>query len=291
MEFDEVIASYLSHGYRLEMIFPADAPRVAELSRGAERVTVESESVPQRDGAWHVGRAGMEYRDLLPDRCGGRLIASHIRIRVGGPIPDYVHYHDIGFQIIYCLKGSARLVYEDQGEPFEFRAGDCVLQPPKIRHRVLECSDGFEVFEVGSPAENPTFAEHSFDLPTGIMAPDRWFGSQQFLHHRSAGAETVSRDGFKIRRTGICRASAGAGDVYVVSSFNGGVFDPGYKVECMKILFVATGTVRTSGSAFDTGEAFIADDDGPFEVGDNTELIVVEVGREPPPIVQVKEVN
>ena len=32
------------------------------------------------------------------------------------------------------------------------RAGDFVTQPPTIRHRVLECSDGLEVLEVGSPA-------------------------------------------------------------------------------------------------------------------------------------------
>ena len=32
---------------------------------------------------WVVGRAGMEYRDLIPGRLGGRLIASHIRITRG----------------------------------------------------------------------------------------------------------------------------------------------------------------------------------------------------------------
>jgi hypothetical protein len=32
------------------------------------------------------GRAGMDYRDLLPGRLGGRYIASHIRIASGGPV-------------------------------------------------------------------------------------------------------------------------------------------------------------------------------------------------------------
>ena len=32
------------------------------------------------DTSWEVGRAGMNYRDLIPNRQGGRFIASHIRI-------------------------------------------------------------------------------------------------------------------------------------------------------------------------------------------------------------------
>jgi len=38
--------------------------------------------------AWGVGRAGMRYRDLVPDRLGGAFIASHIRILEGGPVGD-----------------------------------------------------------------------------------------------------------------------------------------------------------------------------------------------------------
>ncbi|MBK7705227.1 MAG: cupin domain-containing protein [Acidobacteria bacterium] len=215
MEFDAEIASYLSQGFRLEMIFPADAPREAVLSRDGESIRIESHRKQASDGEWHVGRAGMEYRDLIPDRLGGRVIASHIRIRNGGPIPDYVHYHRVRFQMIYCLKGSARLVYEDQGGPFEFRAGDCVLQPPEIRHRVLECSDGFEVLEVGTPAEHPTFAEHEFDLPNGRVDPERDFGGQRFLHHRFSEA-IWDRDGaIEKCRLAIGTATGGLADVEV----------------------------------------------------------------------------
>ena len=33
------------------------------------------------DGSkWHTGSAGMQYRDLIPDRHGGRFIVSYIRI-------------------------------------------------------------------------------------------------------------------------------------------------------------------------------------------------------------------
>ena len=37
---------------------------------------------------WVIGRAGMQYRDLIPGRLGGSIIASHIRVPVAGPVPD-----------------------------------------------------------------------------------------------------------------------------------------------------------------------------------------------------------
>ncbi|MFL6200508.1 MAG: cupin, partial [Thermoanaerobaculia bacterium] len=39
---------------------------------------------------WVIGRAGMYYRDLIPGRLGGSIIASHIRIPDAGPVPDMV---------------------------------------------------------------------------------------------------------------------------------------------------------------------------------------------------------
>ncbi len=114
---------------------------------------------------WVIGRAGMHYRDLLPGRLGGSIIASHIRIPEGGPVPDMVHYHTVGFQLIFCYRGWVRLVYEDQGEPFILEAGDCVIQPPEIRHRVLESGDGLEVIEIGVPAEHITTIDHEMELP------------------------------------------------------------------------------------------------------------------------------
>ena len=66
---------------------------------------------------WVIGRAGMQYRDLVPSRLGGAIIASHIRIPDGGPVPDMVHFHKVGFQLIFCIKGWVDVVYEDQGGP------------------------------------------------------------------------------------------------------------------------------------------------------------------------------
>jgi mannose-6-phosphate isomerase-like protein (cupin superfamily) len=134
------------------------------------------------DTPFHEGRAGLLYRDLLPSRLGGRWVASHIRVARGGPVKDRVHHHAVRLQLLYCLSGTSELVYEDQGPPFAFRAGDLVLQPPGLRHRVLSASDGFEVVELASPAWHPTRFDHRMELPSPGRAPDRLREGQKFLH-------------------------------------------------------------------------------------------------------------
>ncbi|MCG8423931.1 MAG: cupin domain-containing protein [Proteobacteria bacterium] len=167
---------------------------------------------------WSTGRAGMRYRDLIPDRQGGRFIASHIHIPDGGPVPDYVHFHRVRFQMIYCYKGWVRVVYQDQGPPFVLQAGDCVLQPPQIRHRVLESSPGLEVIEIGCPAEHETVADHDLPLPTPALRPQRQFAGQRFVRHVAAAAtwRPWRIAGFEGRDTGIAAATDGLADVCVV---------------------------------------------------------------------------
>lgn len=170
------------------------------------------------EAPWVIGRAGMHYRDLIPDRLGGSIIASHIRIPDGGPVPDMVHYHTIGFQLIFCYRGWVDLVYEDQGPPFRLNAGDCVIQPPEIRHRVLYASDNIEVIEIGVPAEHVTTIDHEMTLPTPHHRPDRDFGGQVFCLHRVEGAEWSPWriPGFICRDTGITGATRGVAGVQVV---------------------------------------------------------------------------
>ena len=207
-EFARTVDDLERDGFLLMMIKPADAPREALLSRDrvilrlrigskfqvpsskleAYRTNLEPGTLNfelTRDSEWSAGRAGMMYRDLIPDRLGGRVIASHIRITEGGPVADRVHYHKIGFQVIYCLKGAIRVVYESQGEPFWLRPGDCVLQPPEIRHRVLEAEAGSEVIEITSPAEHETWFDHETQLPNAVVNPDHMFGNQRFVRHTS----------------------------------------------------------------------------------------------------------
>ena len=163
------------------------------------------------DAPWGVGRAGMQYRDLVPDRQGGAIIASHIRVPDAGPVPDYVHFHQVRFQMIYCYRGWVRLVYEDQGPPFVLAAGDCVLQPPEVRHRVLESSAGMEVIEVTCPAEHLTCVDHGLALPTAAVRPTRDFGGQRFHRHEAAAAPWCPwrLPGFAARDIGIGTATDG----------------------------------------------------------------------------------
>jgi mannose-6-phosphate isomerase-like protein (cupin superfamily) len=202
-------------GTRIELV---EARQSIEVPAGTQEFVVSRLANQAGGDDWGVGRAGMQYRDLIPSRLGGRFIASHIRIPVGGPVPDYVHFHRIRFQMIYCKAGRARLVYEDQGEPFLFHAGDCVLQPPEIRHRVLEASDGLEVIEIGCPALHETFADHAMTLPTPHLLPERDFGGQRFVRHMAAEARWLpwrARE-FAMRDTGIGDATDGLAGARVV---------------------------------------------------------------------------
>lgn len=173
------------------------------------------------------GRAGMGYRDLLPGRWGGRFIASHIVIADGGDVADYVHYHRVRFQMIFCARGWVDLVYEDQGEPFRLHAGDCVLQPPEIRHRVLRSSPELHVIEIGCPAVHDTMVEHDIALPTVTVDPERIFSGQRFTRHVAAATTPSASlvDGCRRRDTGIGAATNGLAGavVYEAADVGGGI--------------------------------------------------------------------
>ncbi len=225
-DLDEALEFFTRRlGFRLDMIFPADAPRVAVVSGNGVAIRLEGprradENAPAAsrvpiisrvdDAKWISGRAGMQYRDLIPSRLGGLLIGSHIKLR-GGPVADHVHYHKVAFQIIYCWRGRVKVVYEDQGGPIWLEPGDCVLQPPEIRHRVLESADGTEVIEVTSPAIHETWIDHDVSLPNGRVDTKLDFNGQRFMLHRSAGQPSVQADGaFNELDIAVGPASGGA---------------------------------------------------------------------------------
>ena len=224
-------------GFRLDLIYPADEPHGAVMSKGEDCVRVttaadaprpddalppfEPEFVLTRAGASPgEGRAGMLYRDLIPGRLGGRYIASHIGIPEGGPVADWVHFHRIAFQMIFVRRGWVRVVYEDNGEPFVMREGDLVLQPPEIRHRVLESAPGLEVVEITAPALHATFADHELELPNG-RNPGRLYGSQSFLHHVAAQTAWKPFGGGDAQETGISQATNDLAEVRVVRAPQG----------------------------------------------------------------------
>ncbi len=301
---------------RMDLIYPADDPRVAVFSGHGFRLRIEKDApeppgtlriltdTPEEfaDGAteltapngtrveilplneplimpetvhsfvvrrladqapWIIGRAGMQYRDLIPDRLGGSIIASHIRIPDGGPVPDMVHYHTVGFQLIFCYRGWVDLVYEDQGEPFRLHAGNCVIQPPEIRHRVLYASDNIEVIEIGVPAEHVTTIDHEMKLPNGPANPGRVFQGQKFVHHKAEGApwQLFRLPGFQSRDTTIAEHTKNVAGVHVVRRGDG---DPIWSRHNTDILFtfVMEGQMTLEGEGRDphalvAGDAFV----------------------------------
>ncbi|MGR3743046.1 MAG: cupin domain-containing protein [Pseudooceanicola nanhaiensis] len=303
-------------GMRLDMIYPADDPRVAVFSGHGLRLRVEK-GAPEApgtirilsdtpdafsDGArslvapngtrieidernppvvmprtqhafvvkrladqapWIIGRAGMQYRDLIPDRLGGSIIASHIRIPDGGPVPDMVHYHKVGFQLIFCYRGWVDVVYEDQGGPLRLTAGDCFIQPPEIRHRVLEASDNVEVIEIGVPAEHVTEIDHEMELPTADLRPEREWQGQRFVYNKVADASWASArlPGFQARDTTIGENTKGVAGVMVLKRGEG---EPEWTVHDTDILFtfVMEGSMVLEGEgkepfALQAGDAFV----------------------------------
>ena len=228
---------------------------------------------------WIVGRAGMQYRDLIPDRLGGSIIASHIRIPDGGPVPDMVHYHTVGFQLIFCYRGWVDLVYEDQGEPFRLHAGNCVIQPPEIRHRVLYASDNIEVIEIGVPAEHITTIDHEMTLPNGPANPERRFQGQRFVHHKAEEAvwEPFRLPGFVARDTTIGENTGGVAGVHVAKK---GAGTSGWTAHDADILFtfVMEGAMTLEGEGRDphrlqAGDAFVIPPGMATRYGEATEDI------------------
>ena len=198
------------NGTRIE-IDQLNAPLVLPTTQHAFVVRRLADQAP-----WVIGRAGMEYRDLIPTRLGGAMIASHIRVP-DGPVPDMVHFHKVGFQLIFCIKGWVDVLYEDQGGIRRLHAGDCFIQPPTIRHKVLHAAEGIEVIEIGVPAEHITEIDHDLTLPTAVERPNREWDGQRFVH--SLAKDGVFRPfrvpGYEARDTTINTNTKGVASVMV----------------------------------------------------------------------------
>jgi len=236
------------------------------------------------DGSSQVGRAGMLYRDLVPGRQGGAIIASLISIAVGGPVPDYVHYHDVLFQLIFCRSGWVKVVYEDQGEPFILYAGDCVIQPPTIRHRVLESGDNLEVIEIGYPAEHLTNADPTTTLPNAEIDIDRVWEGQTFIRHIAAKANwNKLSQGVEVTDTGIKQATQGLTDVRVMRA----TADSQWEQETIKpltfeFLFVLEGVAHVSTSnngehALANGSSLVIPPGNSYTVKHNNESQILKL--------------
>jgi len=139
------------------------APRKVSRTRAATAPKTKQRRRRQRfvashlaPGAFKAGlRAYAQYRDLsIADATDG-LVVAHV-IRMVPPCDPAVvskrHYHDVEFQMIYVLKGWIKGEYEGHGV-VTMREGSCWLQPPRIKHAVLDYSDDCELLEIVLPAD------------------------------------------------------------------------------------------------------------------------------------------
>jgi mannose-6-phosphate isomerase-like protein (cupin superfamily) len=102
-------------------------------------------------------RTYAQYRDLGMSRATNGLLQAHV-IRMVPPCDPAVvskrHYHDVSLQMIYVLKGWIKGEYD--GQVVTLHAGAAWLQPPRIKHTVLDYSDDCELLEIITPADFKT---------------------------------------------------------------------------------------------------------------------------------------
>jgi hypothetical protein len=103
-------------------------------------------------------RSYAKYRDLGMSKATKGLLQAHV-IRLLPPCDPSVvskrHFHEVDVQMIYVLKGWIKTEFEGQGE-VTMREGAAWLQPPRIKHTVLDYSDDCELLEIILPAEFKT---------------------------------------------------------------------------------------------------------------------------------------
>lgn len=271
---DDELDRRRGEGWRLDVVYPADNPHTALLSRDGEQLRITSRAaapgptaqlppfapaavVSRGDDEGARGRAGMLYRDLIPGRLGGRYIASQIRIPNGGPVADWIHFHRVAVQLICVTEGWVKVVYEGQGEPFVMASGDVVVQPPGIRHQVLQSSAGLSVVEIGCPALHETFADHELALPTGQVERDRRFGGQTFLHHIAAQARWTPFAGGEAQETAVATATGGLAEVRTIRATGKAELDFPEHAGELVFGFVVAGSATLAADRLCAGDAFV----------------------------------
>jgi uncharacterized RmlC-like cupin family protein len=134
---------------------PAKRGRPAAKKAAVQSFTVShlNEADFKADGL----RSYAHYRDLGIAAATGGLCQAHV-IRLIPPCTDEVrkrHIHETELQLIYVLKGWIKNEFEGHGAQM-MSAGTCWLQPPGIKHTVLDYSADCEMLEIIVPADFKT---------------------------------------------------------------------------------------------------------------------------------------
>ncbi len=142
------------------------APKRAAAKPARKTAVLKTKAKAQRFTASHLNekdfkhdglRPYAKYRDLGIAKATGGLAQAHV-IRLVPPCTDEVrkrHTHAVELQLVYVLKGWIRNEFEGHGEKL-MREGTCWLQPPNIKHTVLDYSDDCEMLEIVVPAKFDT---------------------------------------------------------------------------------------------------------------------------------------
>ena len=122
-------------------------------------------------GFENADRNFLLYRDLgVVDATNGKIRAVITKANLSPqPVNDW-HYHKVGFNIIYMLKGWAKFMYNDKVTVIE--AGDCIVQPSGIVHLLFDYSLDMEYLEIVSPIDPGHYNvkdPYTAPLPTGIL--------------------------------------------------------------------------------------------------------------------------
>ena len=123
--------------------------------RAKQRFTVSHHNEADFDAGL---RRYAKYRDLGISAATNGLVQAHVVQFVPPCRPEEVsklHYHDVEFQMVYVLKGSIKTELEGQGA-ITMREGSCWIQPPRVKHKVLDYSDDCQVLEIVLPADFKT---------------------------------------------------------------------------------------------------------------------------------------
>ena len=97
-------------------------------------------------------------RDMGMVEATGGMVDVHVNRRArpfNAKDISHRHFHNVHYQMVYVLKGWVKNEFEGHGE-FLMKEGSCWLQPPKIKHTVLDFSDDLEILEVIIPANYDT---------------------------------------------------------------------------------------------------------------------------------------
>lgn len=121
---------------------------------------------PASKATWQpLGKGGAVFRDLGLERASNNLMRAR-QIRYGGDttaLPDEWRAHDLDFEFIYVLHGTATL--ETETDTYTLSEGSAITQPGFTRYRLYGASDDFEIIEILGPGTFETYWGRDVELP------------------------------------------------------------------------------------------------------------------------------